>query len=221
VRQLLLGSSEATNAEAMKFDLKKPCANCPFLKTDGAVRLRADRVREIHNTVTGSQGGSFPCHKTVSDEEREEEWLGPQPDWQWCAGALIYALKQESPNQLMRIALRLNIMDAEGLLGSPAANDVFGSQHEWLETAVDYEEDQAERDEIETCVVSEYNCDAPAGYMSGGGVIEGDVAADYRCYQCGEAVCGPCSSIVDGHRLCLNCHDEEEIEDDTEVEEAG
>jgi hypothetical protein len=124
----------------VKFDLKRPCSNCPFLNRDDAVRLRAGRIREIHDVVTASQGGSFPCHKTVSDDERDDDegdgWIGPQPEWQWCAGALIYALKQERPNQIMRIALRLRLFNADELLATPEADEVFSSRAQWLREGV-------------------------------------------------------------------------------------
>jgi hypothetical protein len=202
----------------MKFDLKKPCSNCPFLRTDGAIRLRAGRVRDIHNVVTASQGGSFPCHKTVRDEDRDDTddededdeggFDAPEPHWQWCAGALIYALKLEQPNQLMRIASRLGLLDADPLLASEAANDVFDSREEWLRSTVDYDED--ENEEIETCHVVNDGCDAPAGYLAGDGVVEGDIPADYVCYHCGQAVCGPCSSMIRGKRTCSYCKEDEE-----------
>lgn len=208
----------------MKFGLKKPCDSCPFLRTDGAVRLRAGRIRDIHNVVTGSQGGSFPCHKTVKDEDREEDecgdeiWSGPRPHWQWCAGALIYALKQERPNQLMRVALRVGLLDPDELLASDAADDVFDNRAEWLVSADDYEEDLEKRAEAEPCNIVEAGCEAPAGFLTGDGVIDGEESAEFTCWHCGEPVCGACSFLdkegENGERICVYCDERREEEDD-------
>jgi hypothetical protein len=206
------------------FDLKKPCANCPFLRGDKAVRLRHARITEIHNTVTGAQGGIFPCHKTVSDEEREavyqdldveDEMEVPQPSnkpWQYCAGALVYALKQQMPNQLTRVALRLRTFDPDALLATPEAANVFDNLREWKRTAVDYdEEEEAEQDERICCSVANGGCEAPAGYLVGGDIAEGDGEAENECSECGEPVCGSedCATFRgDGRVVCYYCSED-------------
>lgn len=196
----------------MKYDLKKPCANCPLLRSKKRVSLRAGRIREIHNHLVGPQGGSFPCHKTVKQEDRGDEdddtSYTPTPNEQHCAGGLIYALAQDNPNQLTRVAMRLRLFDPDELLKQK--KKVFGSLHEWLETAVDYDAYQAERDEVVTCSIVDDGCEAPAGYLSDGGVVEGDESAEFECYVCGEPVCGACSSIVKDRRTCNYCNEREQ-----------
>jgi hypothetical protein len=98
----------------MKMELTTPCDNCPF-RVRGFIALCEDRVIEIAETATGPQGGTFACHKTVEHGDdgehlqREEE--------QHCAGALIFAEKQDNPTQLMRIYERFGGYDRTKLKG--------------------------------------------------------------------------------------------------------
>ena len=43
----------------MRFNLYKPCDDCPFLKCDKAIRLTQGRVKDISNAMLDSQGSSF------------------------------------------------------------------------------------------------------------------------------------------------------------------
>ena len=85
---------------------------------------------------------------------------------------------------------------------------VFSSLHEWLRTAVDYEEAEAEEDDRIVCSVVNGNCEAPAGYLGGGGITDGEGNADYECDGCGEPVCGECSQLREGRRLCDYCDED-------------
>ena len=95
----------------MKYDLKTPCHNCPFL-VEGGIRLSGDaRVRE----VAFSSGGEFPCHKTTvrgEDEDGEEDLVATRQS-QVCAGAITFAYFSEDgyPGQMMRIAERLKLFN--------------------------------------------------------------------------------------------------------------
>lgn len=98
----------------MKFDLKRPCAQCPF-RTDIKPYLRPERAEEIGEALLAGQ--TFTCHKTVDydlieedDEGCETHYLGGDKD-QHCAGAMIFLEAQERPNQLMRIAERFGGYD--------------------------------------------------------------------------------------------------------------
>lgn len=51
----------------MKFHLKRPCRDCPFLKTSGY--LRQDRAAEIAHALQND--ASFACHKTVDYDEED------------------------------------------------------------------------------------------------------------------------------------------------------
>ena len=59
----------------MRFDLHKPCANCPFRTDCPPAWLSGARAEEIAEAVAG--GNTFQCHKTLQDAP------------QMCAGALL------------------------------------------------------------------------------------------------------------------------------------
>jgi hypothetical protein len=119
--------------------LHKPCPGCPFLRTEGGVRLRRGRILELTNLMLGRRGtGEFSCHNTVEycDEcdENGEGCPGHQAQARHCAGALIFAEKHGTSTQMMRIAQRLRLYDPKRLTGK---EDVFDSVEEMLTTAVD------------------------------------------------------------------------------------
>lgn len=93
----------------MKYELVRPCKDCPFLRSSGY--LTKARARQIATEVISER--TFTCHKTnVIDEDggvRETR------DSQHCAGALIFAEKLGRPNQMMRTAERLGMYDASRL----------------------------------------------------------------------------------------------------------
>lgn len=94
----------------MRFDLTRPCKDCPF-RTDIRPYLHPERAREIAEYMT-KEGKTFPCHKTVTYDgprDRSKE--------QHCAGALIFAENTGGVerNQMLRIAMRLRIFDPEAL----------------------------------------------------------------------------------------------------------
>jgi hypothetical protein len=95
----------------MKFDLKRPCSNCPF-RTDIVFPLRIEKVAAIVESIT-LKDQSFPCHKTTSFDDDGEHI--PSKKEQHCAGALIMLEKTENPNQMMRISERLGLYDATAL----------------------------------------------------------------------------------------------------------
>lgn len=86
----------------MNFNVKKPCRNCPFLKSEKAVRLHPGRAEEIGSMMLSSDGGTFACHKTTDSRERSH-----------CAGALAFALKHDNFTQAMRITQRLRLFKPE------------------------------------------------------------------------------------------------------------
>lgn len=89
----------------MKFDLTRPCSDCPFRK-DKKFPLRESRVREI---VTGLlyRDASFSCHKTTSAKGKTNR----DAEAQHCAGAMIFLEQRGQPTQMMRIAERLGMYD--------------------------------------------------------------------------------------------------------------
>lgn len=88
------------------FDLKRPCKNCPFLKSQGHLfRLGEERVRGIVDAP------AFQCHKTLDfDADDGEGRAGDQP--QQCAGLMALLHKEGRANQIMRVAERISNFDA-------------------------------------------------------------------------------------------------------------
>lgn len=68
--------------------MKKPCENCPFIKSDkGIDSLGRERAKEI---IDQNKYHGFVCHKTANyDIPQGQE----DPNRKQCAGALILAKK--------------------------------------------------------------------------------------------------------------------------------
>ena len=98
----------------MKFDLTKPCGNCPFRK-DRAFGLTEERVLEI---LGGGKGhwwpaDSFACHKTIDYSKKDSGRVLSSS--QQCAGVMAILLKEGKPNTAMQIAERLKLWDPSRL----------------------------------------------------------------------------------------------------------
>lgn len=113
----------------MHYDLYAPCSNCPFLRK-GGIRLTKPRVMEIAGNMLTPDGKTFACHKTTSDAgDRMVETASSRH----CAGALIFAEKNQNATQMMRIAERLRMYDARKLMAEKEVCDlVFDSVREML-----------------------------------------------------------------------------------------
>lgn len=110
----------------MKFDLKKPCDNCPFRRA-GGVRLTRDRVVEIAQPLLEEGGGhTFACHKTLD-----------QPEHRHCAGALLFSAKHGVLTQAGQIASRLGLYRPEELTGH---DQVFDSLEEMMDSCIGREQ---------------------------------------------------------------------------------
>lgn len=90
----------------MNFNLKKPCAHCPF-RTDIEPFIHAERAEEICQSLVN--GGSFACHKTLGHDDDGDTMVRQKSEM--CAGAMIMLEKIERPNQMMRICERLGQYD--------------------------------------------------------------------------------------------------------------
>lgn len=92
----------------MKFELKAPCSDCPFIKGGTMNKSLAEgRIKDIVHSITNEQK-SFTCHKTLQD------YYPNSKGEQHCAGALIFLEnigEHGRPNQAMRIAERLGMYD--------------------------------------------------------------------------------------------------------------
>lgn len=95
----------------MRFDLKRPCKQCPFLR--GNSFLHPERAREIANYAL-TDNETFVCHKTIDKKE------------QHCAGALLLSERHGRPNAMHQIAQRLGIYKPEELLDA----DIYESAEE-------------------------------------------------------------------------------------------
>ena len=117
----------------MKFDLIRPCVNCPF-RSDKPGFLNAWRAEEIIDGITNRQQ-TFSCHKTNTFEDSDDGCeVIETADSQHCAGAMIFLEKLGQPNQMMRIAERLRMYDHTKLdMASPVfetAEDMIDAQPE-------------------------------------------------------------------------------------------
>lgn len=100
------------------YSLKKPCANCPFLKdVTKAIKLHPDRVPGIIEDLLAGKASSFSCHKSVysknggrwvddPDSEEGERYEASGNELQ-CAGSLIVLQKLGHQTDLMQIMERL------------------------------------------------------------------------------------------------------------------
>lgn len=90
----------------MKFDLKKPCKDCPFINGSSTnVTLAEGRLKGIVEDIRNDM--SFICHKTINKQCREQ---------QHCACAMIFLERENRPNQMMRIAERIGCYDHKKLV---------------------------------------------------------------------------------------------------------
>lgn len=89
------------------FRLKRPCANCPFLK-EGAIELEPGRLQGIIDHLVEDDSSSFSCHKTVhckkGGEWDDEGVYHASGHESMCAGAAAYLLKKGRPTIGMRLA---------------------------------------------------------------------------------------------------------------------
>jgi hypothetical protein len=109
----------------MNYGMKRPCADCPFLRK-GGIPLTSGRIEEISETVLGNPGGTFACHQTTGVKG------GPKKVEAHCAGALIFMEKNEASTQMLRIASRLGMYDP-AQLDVDAFDLVYDDTDEWLE----------------------------------------------------------------------------------------
>ena len=111
----------------MKFDLKRPCPNCPF-RTDIAPYLTAARVEEITTAVI-DQDQSFACHETTEYSEESGD-LEQVENSQFCAGAMLLSETGRFGNQWLQLAERLTKFDPAKL---DRSSPVFKTREEMIE----------------------------------------------------------------------------------------
>lgn len=95
------------------YALKKPCANCPFIKDrEAAIELQPGRVEGIIKSLIDGSASSFACHKTthsgewVETDDGEETYQSSGKEQQ-CAGSLAVLEKIGHRTQLMQVMGRM------------------------------------------------------------------------------------------------------------------
>lgn len=92
----------------MKYDLTKPCSNCPF-RNDIKPFLSKARAKQISSGLLNNI--PFTCHKTTTEKGLSVD----NRNTRHCAGALIVLEKLGQPHQMMRISERLGLYDCRKL----------------------------------------------------------------------------------------------------------
>jgi hypothetical protein len=177
-----------------------PCAKCPWLaKFKGpADYLRAGRREEIVRSMLA--GAGFSCHETTvpADDDEGAGSMTVTEESKECAGAMLVMARADRSSQPMRILGRLGMLDVDALI----------ERNEGVELWT-YAELTEPDEPVETCNTVGPYCEAPAGYMVGGEVVYGTVAAELECPSCGEWVCEACA---DDEGFCGPCADDEGAE---------
>jgi hypothetical protein len=175
-----------------------PCAKCPWLDRyrGDADYLRPGRREGIVRSLMSD--GDFPCHMTTAPGDYDDEGGGSMVrtlSSLECAGAMLVMLRADRDSGYTKIVTRLGGLNPDAFLAANA--DVAL----WT-----FDELTAADEDVETCSVVGENCQAPAGYMTGSGVVRGTVAAENVCDECGEPMCEACTAPSG---LCMNCDPEE------------
>ena len=87
--------------------IKKPCANCPFLKENG-IEIGEERLAEIKQSLLDDDMTPFQCHKTTHPTGGYHDSEGvyhPSGREKHCAGALGFLYAKGRMNVPMRIGL--------------------------------------------------------------------------------------------------------------------
>lgn len=112
----------------MRFNLKKPCRDCPFKNDRSFIGLSADRKQEIVDSIV-KDIAPFTCHKTILHDDDGEGYATDNTEH--CAGAAILLEKNARPGAYLQVAARLGVYDPDKLdMGSP----VFDTFDEFVES---------------------------------------------------------------------------------------
>jgi hypothetical protein len=104
------------------FCLERPCLNCPFRRGQGELfQLPEMRLTAIFAAP------AFQCHMTVVYDDEGDGRAGDRP--QQCAGLMAVLHRENRPNQIMQVAMRLGHLDPERL---DPQGEVYGSLRETI-----------------------------------------------------------------------------------------
>ena len=105
----------------MRFNLTRPCDECPFRSDRHPFGLRPERVRSILGGGKGRSwwpATSFPCHKTITYYANGRAVIGRKA--QQCAGVMIILHREHRHNDAMQIGQRFGLFDPNNLdMGAP------------------------------------------------------------------------------------------------------
>lgn len=96
----------------MDFNLKRPCANCPF-RREGAIELMPGRLNSIIEGLRKNDHDVFLCHKTVYRKRRTMRRDRVQPSA--CAGALAYMYREGRLPVPARLAIHYGWLSPDDL----------------------------------------------------------------------------------------------------------
>lgn len=102
------------------FAMKRPCKNCPFLKT-GAIELDEGRLDGIKTELEGNDRIPFFCHKTTYKtggeyaEHEDEVTYIPSGSESYCMGAMAYLYAVRKTNLPTRLGLAYGLCDIEDI----------------------------------------------------------------------------------------------------------
>lgn len=89
----------------MKFDMKQPCQDCPFLCGSSTHQtLEPGRVQGIIEAIREEK--TFTCHKTLDLESRSQ---------QFCGGALQFLERENRRTLPVKMAMAFGWYDPEQL----------------------------------------------------------------------------------------------------------
>lgn len=94
----------------MHFNIKRPCAKCPFRK-DIIAYLSPERAKEISDSLL--EGKTFPCHETIDYTNTDDNGnpIYKLEETSHCAGALVMIKKNDVAHQMTQIAERFGLYD--------------------------------------------------------------------------------------------------------------
>jgi hypothetical protein len=119
----------------MRYDLHRPCADCPFRRENG-IRLSRQQAHSLLSSFVERQPVVLPCHKTTTMRSDGVPELAP--DTQHCAGLFVlWQVKYKQQTAHMIAAQESGLYDPSALQG---ADEVVDTMTEMLQlsTADDY-----------------------------------------------------------------------------------
>jgi hypothetical protein len=122
----------------VRFDVTSPCKSCPFRRRGKhAVRLTRSRVEEVAGNMLDPNGGTFSCHNEAHGDTGDAPGDEYQPsiDDVHCAGALIFAERNENQTRMMQIAERLGLYEPDQFCTTRQRRLVFATIDEMLAVA--------------------------------------------------------------------------------------